>query len=414
MDNTSNIEGAEQKVERLVGDLTEAYLQCRRNKRSKRSQQEFESGWASHILSLAEEVVNRSYVPETSITFIVRRPKLREVFAASFRDRVIHHYIAIRLEPLFEKVFIHDTYNCRKGKGTLYGVMRMHQMIEECSEHYTKDCWVAKFDIKGFFMSINKPMLWNMLRNFINKYYEGDDMDILLFLVEKTVLHNPENNCILHSPIEAWKDIPKAKSLFTCGKDYGLPIGNITSQMFANFLLWPFDLMMDVQFRFYGRYVDDFFIIETDKRKILKNIRKIRGSLKSLGLVLHPQKMYLQHYSKGLQFTGGISKPDRHYICNSTVNNFEGMMLASNSIKNKGKEAERFVCRANSYLGFLIHHSSYAIRRRVLGMMDKEWWNYIYIGGHYERLVLKREYREKTIMSNKIKEIRNYGKNDNS
>ena len=115
-------------------------------------------------------------------------------------------------------------------------------------------------------MHIYKPLLWKMLKSFIKERYKGKDIDDVLYITEKIVMHCPENNCIIKGSINSWKDIPLDKSLFTCGKYFGLPIGNITSQMFANFYLHIFDDIMYETFKEgYGRYVDDFFIISCDK-----------------------------------------------------------------------------------------------------------------------------------------------------
>ena len=140
-----------------------AYYDCRRTKRRKQSATELEMDWESNIYKLYDEVNAKTYEIGKSITFVTTRPKKREVFAASFRDRVVHHLVCRKIEPLFENYFIHESYNCRKGKGTSYGVKRLHEKIAEVSQNYTRDCWIAKFDMQGFFMSIHKPTLWSML-----------------------------------------------------------------------------------------------------------------------------------------------------------------------------------------------------------------------------------------------------------
>ena len=98
-------------------------------------------------MQLCSDVNDRTYEISKSICFIVTRPKKREVFAADFRDRVVHHVVMERLEPLFEEHFIEDNYNCRKGKGTLFGVRRLHEQLRQCSNNYTKSCWIGKFDL---------------------------------------------------------------------------------------------------------------------------------------------------------------------------------------------------------------------------------------------------------------------------
>lgn len=118
-------------------------------------------------------------------------------------------------------------------------------------------------------MSIHKPTLYNKLKIFISNKYNGGDIDTLLYLVKLVVLNNPEQNCIRRSPISMWKGLPKNKSLFTSDKDHGMPIGNLTSQMFANFYVNELDKEMVKMFHYYGRYVDDFFVISKNKDKIL-------------------------------------------------------------------------------------------------------------------------------------------------
>lgn len=379
--------------EYLIEQLTEAYFDCRRNKRNKHSALEFEMQWLQNVCTLADELYDRAYTISESITFIVTRPKWREVFAASFRDRVIHHYIIRRLEPLLEQTFIDDSYNCRKGKGTLYGARRVHEMIRECSEDYTKDCYIAKFDMQGFFMSIHKPTLWGMLEDLINEQYHDVDKDLLLWLTKMVVMNCPEKRCRRQSPPWIWGRIPPDKSLFTTGDDYGLPIGNITSQMFANFYLTGFDKMMSGMFDHYGRYVDDFVVVDRDKQKILRSINTMREHLARLHVKLHPNKFYIQHYTKGVEFVGIVSKMRRTYAGNRTVHNFERAMEECNDIAEKEDYAERFVARMNSYAGYMIHHKSYAIRRRVLGLRSKEWNKYIYVRGRHKSLRLRPRYR---------------------
>lgn len=107
---------------------------------------------SENIISLYEDVRGRTYTPGRSICFIIHDSVQREIFAASFRDRIIHHYLYNQLEPVFEPAFIYDSYSCRKGKGTLFGIERLEHHIRSCSENHHKECWVLKLDIKGYFM----------------------------------------------------------------------------------------------------------------------------------------------------------------------------------------------------------------------------------------------------------------------
>lgn len=310
---------------------------------------------------------------------MVKRPKLREVFAADFRDRIIHHIIMMRLEPLFEQTFIDDTYNCRKGKGTLYGINRLYDKVREASANYTQECYIGKFDLKGFFMSIHKPTLWIKLRNFIRQNYCGEDKVLLLYLVKKVIFHHPENNCETKTCFGEWKKLPTNKSLFTCGSDRGLAIGNLTSQCFANFYMHFFDDFMSSMFKFYGRYVDDFYVISPDKDTIINAIPKIKKFLKKeLKVDLHPDKIYIQRYEHGVKFTGSVVKGKRRYVGNQTVSGCYNKIRLYN--ENLSEDlAYKFVATLNSYFGFFKHYEAYKIRKKIVGMIDPEWFKYITI-----------------------------------
>lgn len=362
-----------------LSDFFEAYFQCRRHKRSTPNARKFEMNYEDNLIQLWYEVNTYNYDIGKSICFLVKRPKLREVFAADFRDRIIHHIIMMRLEPLFENIFIEDTYNCRKGKGTLYGINRLYEKVREVSENYTKECYIGKFDLKGFFMSIHKPTLWIKLRDFINFEYKGEDKKLLLYLVKKIIFHHPEKNCEIKTPFSEWKKLPKNKSLFTCGKDRGLAIGNLTSQCFANFYMHFFDDFMHSMFKYYGRYVDDFYVISTDKEEIKRSIPKIRTFLKKeLKVTLHPDKIYIQSYEHGIKFTGSVIKGQRRYIGNSTVAGFYNKIRIYNENINL-KLSDKFVSTLNSYFGFFKHYECFGIKYDLISKINKKWFKFINI-----------------------------------
>ena len=378
-------------------DMLTAYYDCRKNKRGTASAIAYEVNYESRLIDLRDRINARTYVPGKSICFVVKRPRYREVFAASFEDRIVHHYIAIRLEPLFEEIFSDRTFNCRKGKGQLYGVKTLKGDIVMCSEYYTKDCYIMKLDLKGFFMSIDKIMMSNLIDSFILKYYKGDDIEDLRFLCNTVILHCPEKNCERHSPIEYWLRLPPEKSLFTNGDGKGIAIGNLFAQLFANFLLDILDWHIEeIGSIYHGRYVDDFYIIHEEKEKLLKAIPKIRSKLSELGLRLNEKKFYLQHYAKGVEFTGAIVKPYRVYVCNRTVNNLIGSVRKLNRARNFN-EADRAIRSINSYLGLMRHYNTYAIRRSILSKIENNAFEYMYIRGGHLSIAVKTKYKKKDI-----------------
>lgn len=358
---------------KLIKDLFLAYYECRKNKRNTINAKKFEFNYEHNLFELKNEILNRTYTPEKSITFIIEKPVKREIFAADFKDRIIHHYIIKKLNNLFETRFIYDSYACRKNKGTLFGVKRIYNFIKKCSNNYKNDCFILKMDIEGFFMTIDKKILKKSLFEFVEEKYHSYDKDIILFLIEKILENDPTINCTVKGKKEKWFDLPKTKSLFHSAENCGLPIGNLTSQIFANFYLNKFDhfVINELKIPYYGRYVDDFIIIHNDKNYLLNIIPKIKIFLKNeLNLKLHPKKIYLQHYKKGVNFLGSHIKPDRIYAKNNVKGNFFQKIKNFNKFLHKQNieifELKHIMSVVNSYLGTFAHFNTYKIRQKML------------------------------------------------
>ena len=149
---------------KITLDLFQAYFDARKNKRNTINALAFEKHLEANLFALASEIIERKYAPKPSICFIVDKPVKREIFAADFRDRVIHHFIYNYISPIFEKSFINDSYSCRKGKGTHYGIKRIDHFIRSCSQNYSKDCYILKLDIKGYFMAMNRSLLYDKVK----------------------------------------------------------------------------------------------------------------------------------------------------------------------------------------------------------------------------------------------------------
>lgn len=384
--------------------MLEAYYDCRRRKRRTASAIVYEMDYESNLIALRDRINTRTYQPGKSICFVVTRPRYREVFAASFEDRIVHHYIALRLEPLFELVFSPRTFNCRKGKGQLYGVKMLQNDIKEASNNYISDCYIMKLDLQGFFMSISKALLAQLIDKFIVKYYHGDDTEDLRYLCQVVVLHCPEKNCEWHSPREMWEHLPANKSLFTNGEGKGVAIGNLFAQLFANFLLNTLDWYIEeLGIKYHGRYVDDFYCIHKDKQVLLNAVPKIRAKLAEFGLSLNPKKFYFQHYTKGVEFTGAVVKPYRTYCCNRVLTNFIAAVRKLNRAMSID-DVTHAVCSINSYLGLLRQSNEYAQRRKILLMIESRIYRWIYIKGHFEVVCIKNQYKRNYIIQKRIRD----------
>lgn len=389
--------------------LLEAYMICRKNKRNTVNATEFEMNYVGNLLDLLNEVNSRQYKIGKSICFVVSYPRYREVFAAQFRDRILHHYIALRLEPLFEAEFNDRTYNCRVGRGQLYGVAKLKEDIRQVSENYTQDAWILKIDLKGFFMSIGKTMLADMVDAFIVEKYEGEDKEDLRWICSLVIMHHPELDCERRSPVSMWKHLPPEKSLFTNGEDKGVAIGNLFAQLFANFLLNGIDWKIDGICAHHGRYVDDIAVVDKDKKKLLALVPMLRQELAKLGLRMNEKKFYLQHYTKGVQFTGAVIKCGRVYAVNTTVWHFRESVKHLNEVckTDNPKAIQRAIQSVNSYLGILIHYNEYATRRRILSLLSKDFFKFCYIKGRFRSLQLKWKYTERYEYLMKARKLRN-------
>lgn len=363
------------KVE--LTDLFKAYYECRLCKRRTANAIIFEQDFEDNLLSLWREINSGKYKINRSIAFIVSQPVKREVFAADFRDRIVHHWIIDRVNELLEAEFIFDSYSCRTGKGTLLGAQRVQEMLQKCSSGGVKDCYILKLDIRSFFMSIDKTILYRKLAVFLRQKYRHDDLDILLKLIKQVIFNNPEDNCIIKGKISDWNGLPYYKSLFWSNKNKGLPIGNLTSQVFANFYLNDLDkfITQTLGVRYYGRYVDDFVLVHEDKEFLKAAHRRIEHFLSSeLKLNLHPQKVYLQHYTKGVRFIGAFIKHDHIIIGKRTKGNLYKKIynLLPKMQQSQAKTLEilpYFNSSINSYLGFMRHYQTYNLRGHILSLL---------------------------------------------
>lgn len=385
-------------------EIYEAYFECRKNKRGSNSAMEFEINYEEKCIELCRKVNDRTYQPAKSIAFIVTKPRYREVFAADFSDRVLHHFADSKLRPLLEEQFIEKTCNNRVNKGTAAFVEYLKNDIIEVSANYTQDCFVVKMDIQGFFMSVSKPLLTRRILAFIDERYPGTDKEDVKWLIATIINDNPEKHCILRSPSSLWNRLDKNKSLFWVDDDLGLPIGNLPSQLLTTFYLDEFDhyVTEKLGFKHYGRYVDDFYIVHNDKCAILESIPLIRKKLKEVGLILHPRKFYIQHYSKGVELVGSVVKPGREYVHNRTVYNATQAVRRFNNLDNPAEHVGEFVSMLNSYLGFMKHAESYNVRKRLVEEIAQMWFEYIYVSAHYYKAVIKKKYRQGNIIRNRI------------
>jgi len=442
--------------------VIEAWIDCERNKRSSNSCTKFRWHAARDLVKLWQQMCSGTYTPLTSMVFMVTYPVLREVWAGAFRDRVAHHWENLRFGPVIENYFkaVGDrSMNCRKGYGSLKAIALMERAIYDFTEHYTRqDCWIVGGDFANFFMSIDKKLLWEFLEHIIMDEYTGSDKSALLYMMRTTLFHRCQNNYFRKSSEAMWRNLPPRKSLFHMD---GMPIGNLPSQIWANFMGAVF-----TQWIIFVKHIEGFVIFVDDWRCLVRSeaegrrlIKEIRDYLANeLHITLHPDKIYLQHYTKGTKMVGAVIKPacykpspltalrkwvlrglDKHpvalpkfrkfltanlpnrcgkpkpmpvsrtYIANRTRGHFIDSMLEykhkAETTDHAGRIAmlEQLRASVNSYLGMMIHHKSYKVRRKICEQyILPTWGKYLYFIEDFGKCVIKRQYDKLHVIRHRL------------
>ena len=277
----------------------------------------------------------------------------------------MHHLYCNYVADLFDRLFIYDSYSCRKGKGTLFGIERLEHHIRSATHNFTRPAYILQLDIQGYFMHIRRDLLHNIVTETLQHYGYTDPL--LLFLTDVIILKDPLQHCRYCGNPTDWDGLPDSKCLSKQPEGVGLPIGDLTSQLFSNIFLNRLDrfVQFDLGFKHYGRYVDDFWLIDTDKERLCEAIEPIRQFLSEIGMVLHPKKIRLHPCTDKVSFLGAVCAPYYRHASKRTTKKFrrklrewEKEIANLHSITDKRERQQRLNdCRAcvNSYLGYLGH-----------------------------------------------------------
>jgi len=284
-----------------------AYRKARKGKTKKPDIVEFEKDLWKNLLSLQNELANYSYTPKPLKTFILRDPKTRKISKADFRDRIVHHAIILVIEPIFDKTFIYDSCANRKGKGNLFAIKRFQVFIRKVSRNGNLKGWFNnnqikgycfKADIKHYFQEVDHEILINILMRKVKDR-------AVLGLIEK-ILDNASSK-LGGRATSRDKDILPTTSGLRGEAKKGMPLGNLTSQFFANVYLNELDYFIkhELKAKYYIRYVDDFIILHESKEQLQVWIIQIEEFLRNhLKIELHPQKSKIISLSRGVDFVG--------------------------------------------------------------------------------------------------------------
>lgn len=360
---------------RLLFELYVAYLEARRGgKRGTFDEHKFEAYEMINLVNLRDSIINKTYHPSRGTAHIIKNPVKREVFAAPFRDRIVHHWLYDVTDDWWDARFIYDSYSCREGKGTKFGIGRLARQIQAASDNYHKKVWVVKLDIQGYFMSLPRHKLyeraiWGLDRQFAN--HRGKKYEIAKFLWHQVIFDDPCVNVRRKGWPHDWRDLPDSKSLFKQAPGIGIVIGNLTSQLLSNIYLDQLDryIKFDLGWKYYGRYVDDFYIIVTEEELLqaIEDIKSIEIFLKRLGLTLHPHKRSIQPADNGVAFLGAVVYPGRVYPGKRLIRNAN---RAFSEVVAGVRDVESVV----SYLGHMKHMSSHKI---LTELFSQNGWDHI-------------------------------------
>lgn len=319
-------------------NLFAAWREFKKGKTGKIEVQEFMFNLEDNIFKLHNELKEGNWKPDSYEAFYVRDPKLRHIHKATIRDRVFNQALFRVLYQIFDKGFISDSYSCRERKGTHRGVIKLQRYIRKISRNYTKPAFALKCDVRKFFDNV--------------------DHEILFEIIERRVT-DPNVLSLIRMILESFETSPGV----------GLPLGNVTSQLFANVYLNELDQFTKhrLKVRYYLRYCDDFIILDNDLDILQNHVRNIDAFLlEKLGIFLHPHKVVIRKCNQGIDFLGYVVLPSRNILRTKTkrriLNNLE---LLTAQVDRNLITQESLNHTVQSYLGILKHCAGYKIEKHI-------------------------------------------------
>jgi len=348
-----------------VGDVFHAYYDCRREKRNSWSALRFEERLERNLMQLHRELRDQAWEPSRLSCFVITRPRPREIWASDFRDRIVQCVFYNRWRDRFHNSFIYDNYACIPGRGALMGAKRATKMMRQASQNYQQETYVLKADFANFFVTIDKEILELILLKTIRTEWDQ-------WVFRKILWTDVKKDALLKSNRALLSQVPPHKSLFAAPANCGLPIGNLTSQFFANIYLNELDqhAKHQLKVRYYGRYVDDIVMFGASGQDLVEHLSKMSAfANQKLNIAFHPKKTYVNKIEHGVNFVGYIILPHRRYLRRSILSNL------MQKLEQKDFMAEADVpASVNSYLGMLRHVNGYKARRKICQRL--EWLGY--------------------------------------
>jgi Reverse transcriptase (RNA-dependent DNA polymerase). len=309
-------------------NLFSAWREFRRGKLNKVDVLDFEKNLERNIFKLHDEFASEKYIHGQYKNFYVRDPKLRLISKADVRDRLVHQAVFRVLYHVFDRKYIFDSYSCRIEKGNHAAVRRLDSFCHKVSDNFNQSAFALKCDVKKFFASVDRRILFEIIKRTVK-----DEKALSLI---KTILFS-----------------------FNSREAIGLPLGNVTSQLFANIYLNELDwfIKRELKIKLYLRYCDDFIILDKDKNKLLAIVPILKIFLgEELKLKLHERKIIIRKLNQGIDFLGYVVLPHHRVLRTKTKNRvLRKIRIKKNDLKNKLIGEKCFNSSLNSYLGMLKH-----------------------------------------------------------
>ena len=326
-------------------NLELALKKARKGKTTKSYVIKFENNLKENLIKLSNELKAKTYRPRPLKTFILRDPKTRKISKPNFRDRIVHHALCNIIEPSLDKNFIYDSYANRKGKGTFKAIKRFNYFKRKASKNNTRNCFVLKADIK--------------------QYFETVDHEILISILKKEI-----NNKKIIKLIRAILKNYKTKE-----NRVGMPLGNLTSQFFANVYLNELDQFVKhkLKAKYYIRYVDDFAILDSSREKLRKYKTIINEFLKNhLNLELHKDKSKVLKLNKGIGFLGFTIFFNHKLIRKKNLNRFMRKFEKLKTLYERQKiDRDKVVESFEGWLAHIEHANTYKYRRHLTRLFNQ-------------------------------------------
>jgi len=317
-----------------VESLFLAWEEFSKGKRKRSDVQAFSDHLEENLFSLHSDFINNTYYHGSYTPFTICDPKQRQIHKATVRDRIVHHAIFSILNPIFEPTFIAHSFSCRVGKGTHRAVDALEGMLRKTSKNRRKNCYVLKCDIYEFFASVDHKILLHILSKRIN---------------------DPRVHVLLREVLESFRMETRK----------GIPIGNLTSQLFANVYMHEFDQFVKhiLKVKHYIRYTDDFIFVSEDKKYLHSLLPSVALFLQNrLGLRLHPHKVTIRKFRQGVDFLGYVLLPHHRILRTKTRRRMiRRLQKASLEYRVGHIPRESLEQSLQSYLDVLSHADTYRL-----------------------------------------------------